>query len=77
MADIDLPQDEADVLIALEKHRVDENAWLFSAPGERLTIPLISHDKREHFMLDVSRGRIKLMKATNQPGSPGDYSHAA
>jgi hypothetical protein len=66
MADIDIPQVEADALIAMEKHRVDEKEWLFSAPGERLSIALISFDKREHFMLDISRGRIKLTKATFQ-----------
>ena len=57
---------EADALIALEKHRVDEREWLFSAPGERMSVPLTSADKREHFMLDVSRSRIKLTKATFQ-----------
>lgn len=66
MADIDLAQAEADALIAIEKHRVDDHQWLFSAPGERLAIPLISPDKREHFMLDVNRGQIKLTKATYQ-----------
>lgn len=66
MADIDIPQAEADALIAMEKHRVDDSAWLFSAPGERLAIPLASFDKREQFVLDISRGQIKLTKATFQ-----------
>lgn len=66
MADIDITQVEADALIAMEKHRVDDKEWLFSAPGERLAIPLISPDKREHFMLDVSRAQIKLTKTTYQ-----------
>lgn len=66
MAEIEIPQAEADALIAMEKHRVDDKEWLFSAPGERLAIPLISSDKREHFMLDVTRGQIKLTKATYQ-----------
>jgi hypothetical protein len=50
----------------MEKHRVDNKDWLFSAPGERLTIPLLSFDKREQFHLDVSRAQIKLTKATYQ-----------
>jgi hypothetical protein len=50
----------------MEKHRIDDREWLFSAPGERLAIPLTSIDKREQFMLDVSRGQIKLTKATFQ-----------
>lgn len=66
MADIDIPQAEADALIGMEKHRVDDRAWLFVGPGGRLAIPLISADKREHFMLDVSRSQIKLTKATFQ-----------
>ena len=66
MADIDITQEKADELIAMEKHRVNEKEWLFSAPGERLAIPLISADKREHFMLNVSRAQVKLTKATYQ-----------
>jgi hypothetical protein len=66
VADIDIPQAEADALIAMEKQRVDDDEWLFCAPGEKLTIPLISSDKREHFVLDASRGEIKLTKATYQ-----------
>jgi hypothetical protein len=66
MAEIDITQIEADNLIAMEKHRVDDKEWLFSAPGQRLAIPLISPDKREHFILDVSRAEIKLTKATYQ-----------
>jgi hypothetical protein len=35
-------------------------------PGDRVAIPLTSLDKRENFMLDVTRARIKLTKATYQ-----------
>jgi hypothetical protein len=66
MADIDIPQAEADALIEMEKHRVDDKEWLFAAPGERMAVPLTSADKREQFMLDVSRSQIKLTKATFQ-----------
>jgi hypothetical protein len=66
MADIDLTQAEADALIEMEKHRVDESEWRFPSPGEKLAIPLTSADKRESFMLDVTRGQIKLTKATYQ-----------
>ena len=41
MADIDIAQAEADALIIMEKHRVDDTEWLFCPPGERLAIPLI------------------------------------
>jgi hypothetical protein len=66
MADIDLTQEEADMLIAMEKHRENEDGLAFPAPGERLAIPLNSHDKRETFVLDVTRAQIKLTKATYQ-----------
>ena len=65
MADLDIAQDEADALIAMEKQRVDEKVWLFAA-GERLAIPLTSTDKRENFILDMSRYQIKITKATYQ-----------
>jgi hypothetical protein len=66
MADIDITQAEADALIALEKVRADDKVWLFAVSGQHLAIPLVSPDKREHFMLDVSRAQIKLTKATFQ-----------
>jgi hypothetical protein len=66
MAEINITQAEADALIAMEKHRVGDKQWLFAAPGERLSIPLISPDKREHFLLDVNRAQIKLTKAAFQ-----------
>jgi hypothetical protein len=66
MAEINLTQAEADALIQMEKRRVDDAQWLFPAPGEKLTVPLTSVDKRENFMLDVTRAQIKLTKATYQ-----------
>lgn len=66
MAELDLTQDEADALIAMEKHRADDAILLFPGPGQRLCVPLVSPDKREAFLLDVARGQIKLTKATYQ-----------
>ena len=66
MADLDLSQAEADLLIAMEKHRVDDREWQFPSPGTHLEIPLTSNDKRENFLLDVNRGQIRLTKATFQ-----------
>lgn len=65
MADINLTQDEADLFIAMEKYRMDDKQWVF-APGERLAIPLTSVDKRENFILDMTRYQIKITKATYQ-----------
>jgi hypothetical protein len=66
MADINLTQEEADKLMAMEKRSVDDKDWTFPGPGDRVAIPLTSLDKRESFMLDVTRAQIKLTKATYQ-----------
>jgi hypothetical protein len=66
MADINITQDEADNLMAMAKRSVEEKDWLFPAPGEGIAVPLTSLDKRESFMLDVTRARIKLTKANYQ-----------
>ncbi len=66
MADIDIPQSEANALIAVEKRFVKEDDWIFPAPGERVALELTSIDKREAFVLDITRARIKLNKATFQ-----------
>lgn len=66
MADIDITQTEADALIAMEKRWADDRQWSFPGPGGRLAIPLTSIDKRENFMLDVTRAQLKLAKATYQ-----------
>src|SRR3982074_2885869 len=66
MADINLTQEEANKLMEMEKRCVDERDWLFPAPGASIAIPLPSLDKRENFILDVTRAEIKLTKATYQ-----------
>lgn len=66
MAEIALTQAEADALIAMEKHRVTNDRHGFPMQGESLTVPLQSPDKREHFLLDLSRGRIDLLKVKMQ-----------
>ncbi|MGH8770615.1 MAG: DUF6978 family protein [Burkholderiales bacterium] len=66
MADIQLTQAEADALIAMDKHRVDNSLWEYPALGGSISIPLISGDRREHFILDLGRGRIDLAKGTYQ-----------
>ena len=66
MAEINLTQAEADALLALAKHRVDTTAWDYPTPGGKVSIPLVSADRRENFLLDLSRGRINLAKGTYQ-----------
>jgi hypothetical protein len=66
MADISLTQSEADALIGMPKQRADDQEREYPALGGNISVPLVSTDKREHFMLDVSRGRIDLRKGTYQ-----------
>jgi len=67
MAEISLTQEEADKLIAMEKHHVENVEYNFPDPGGAIHVPLVSADKRENFLLDVSRGgNISLAKAKYQ-----------
>jgi hypothetical protein len=66
MAEINLTQAEADMLIAVEKHRISEAPSDFPMGGQSLVVPLLSADRREQFLLDLSRGRIDLLKVKMQ-----------
>ena len=61
-----LTQSEANALAMMSKKRVDDEVYDFPHGGEYLRIPIISEDGRESFLLDISRGRIKLAKCTFQ-----------
>lgn len=64
--DSNLTQAEAEALMALEKRRVDTTEWNYPNFGERVTVPLVSIDGREAFLLDLRRARINLTKGTYQ-----------
>lgn len=68
MPGIDLPQAVADLLIAMEKRKLDDDdkEWRFPHTGGKVMIPLVSPDGREGFFLDLYRGRINLSKNTFQ-----------
>ncbi len=66
MSVIGLTQDEADALLTMPKHRIDDQEWLYPTHGGNLSIELFSSDKREHFLLDISRGQINLTKTRYQ-----------
>ena len=66
MSSINISQDEADRLIELNKVREDNMIYIFPGRGENVSIPIISEDKRDKFILDIHRGRINLKKITNQ-----------
>src|SRR5439155_6605747 len=66
MADLEITQSEAEALIAMEKHRASDDRYSFPLGGRSVSIPLQSVDKREQFLLDISRGRIDLGRGKYQ-----------
>ena len=66
MVTYDLTQSEADSLRSMAKRRVDDTQWTYPGLGGGLSIPLISEDGREHFILDIRRGRVNLAKGSYQ-----------
>ena len=64
--DPNLSQIEADALMALEKRRADVVERDYPDLGGSLSVPLVSTDRRESFMLDLQRSRIVLTKGTYQ-----------
>ena len=61
-----LTQSEADDLIRLPKVKNSNDSYDFPFPGDFLNIPIISQDEHENFLIDISRGRIRLTKCTYQ-----------
>jgi len=51
-----ISQTEADNLLAMQKTRIDDRQHRYPSAGERLNVPLRSLDKKEDFMLDITRG---------------------
>ena len=66
MTEINLTQAEADKLIAMPKVRTNDQVWDYPLLGGSLSVPLTSSDKKENFILDVSRGQIDLLKGKYQ-----------
>jgi Family of unknown function (DUF6978) len=66
MTELNISQVEADRLIRMEKRAENNDVFPFPDLGGAISIPLVSADLRENFFIDVSRGRINLLKGTNQ-----------
>lgn len=66
MAELILTQAEADRLIRMEKRAEIDDKYDLPDLGGALNIPLVSMDLKEKFFVDVSRGRVNLLKGTNQ-----------
>jgi hypothetical protein len=52
--------------MSIEKVCVDGATYYFPDPDGSMCASLVSRDERESFLLDISRGRINLAKATYQ-----------
>jgi len=52
--------------MAIEKRRADAIEGDYPGLGGGIAAPLISVDGREHFFLDLRRGRVNLRKGTYQ-----------
>jgi len=61
-----LTKTEITALIAMDKVKANDETWLYPNLGGKISIPLMSADKREQFSLDITRGRIDLRKGTYQ-----------
>lgn len=66
MAAINITQIEADALIQMEKHCLEEKEYEYLFPGEKLIIPLKSSNGREQFLLDINRKKIDIKKGNYQ-----------
>lgn len=53
-------------MIAMPKIRASDETWNYPSMGGVISIPLISPDKRENFLLDIRKGRINLSKGSYQ-----------
>lgn len=61
-----LTQSEADALITMQKKKAIDDHYDFPSSREILTIPIISIDERESFLIDINRRGSKLTKCTYQ-----------
>jgi len=52
--------------MAMEKRRADDEHYEFPGPGGKVVIPLVSLDRREDFLMDITRSQIKLAKVKFQ-----------
>jgi len=66
LVEIELTQAEADILIAMEKLYIENTKFEFPIAGHKISIPLVSSDQREKFILNVNRGKKNFAKITYQ-----------
>lgn len=63
---MNISQEEADHLLSMYKYYLENDNVNFPVQGESIQIPLYSSDKKENFILDISRSMINLSKVKYQ-----------
>lgn len=66
MSEVDLSQQEADRLLALEKHRVSDEAIRFPHPRRRALAKLLSANGKEEFIIDMYFGDVDFPRFSIQ-----------
>ena len=62
----DISQDEANILFAMEKYRINDDIVNFPSCGAKINVYLESKNKKERFVLDVNTSSMSLLKCTFQ-----------
>lgn len=65
MADLNISQEEADELVAAVKLYEGNGAINYPPPGSSLSLSALGPGQKEHFLVDVTRGRINLSKVSH------------
>ena len=63
---VELTQNEIEYLLNLDKNYVGAQKFKYPTLGGKLNIQLSSSDKKEDFILDITRSHISLSKNTFQ-----------
>ena len=61
----ELTQAEIDILRKMKKECAEARSFQYPLNGEKLSIPLVSENKREEFMLDINRSSIDIAKISH------------
>jgi hypothetical protein len=66
MDDLLLNQIEADALLAMDKIHTEQQTYWYPEQGRKLSIPLMSRDRRASFLLDINKASIIVSNCTYQ-----------
>lgn len=69
MSELIISQAEADFLFKMEKICIETKQYELPIAGGKLTVPIVSKDKKENFSLDFWQGHINLSRKKYQTRS--------